>query len=238
MLGTADVSFGVVFVAGVLSFLSPCCLPLYPTYLSYLSGVSVKELQEGRGTVKRSVLPHALCFIAGFSIIFYSLGLSASFIGRLFAERQDLIRQLGGLLIVITGLIMLGIFKPKLIMKEKRWIFKQKSVSYVGSFLVGITYAAGWTPCVGPILAAVLAMGVSEPAKAIGYTTIYSMGFAVPFLVMAFLVGRIKWLNRHASLFMKIGGVLMIITGVLLYTDQMSMITRRLIGIYGGFRGF
>ncbi|RED76087.1 cytochrome c biogenesis CcdA family protein [Cohnella phaseoli] len=238
MENAADLTFWFVFGVGILSFLSPCCLPLYPSYLSYLTGISAKELQEGKKSIRQTVIPHALFFIVGFSVIFYSLGFSASFIGRIFAERQELIRQLGAILIVISCLMMLGIFKPSLLLKEKRWIVQQKAGSHVGSFFVGMTYAAGWTPCVGPILAAVLALGVTEPSKALWYTTIYTIGFAIPFILMAFAVVKIKWLTKHGGRLMKIGGAITVVTGVLLYTDQLSLISRKLIGLYGGFIGF
>ncbi|CAH0119532.1 hypothetical protein PAE9249_02036 [Paenibacillus sp. CECT 9249] len=237
-MNAADLTLWIVFGAGFLSFISPCCLPLYPSYLSYVTGVSVKDLQEGRGILQKRALLHTLFFILGFSIIFFALGLSASFIGILFSGNQELIRKLGGVMVAAMGLVMLGIFTPKLLMKNVRYEWNNKPLGYLGSVLVGITYAAGWTPCVGPILTAVLALGVSNPGQALIYTFAYTLGFAVPFFAMAFFLGRMRWILKHSNKLMKIGGALMVLTGVLLYTDQMTKITTYLIGLYGGFTGF
>lgn len=141
-------------------------------------------------------------------------------------------------MITVMGLIMLGIFQPKLFLKEIRFQYNAKPLGYVGSVLVGITYAAGWTPCIGPILTAVLALGVSNPNQAVLYTGAYTLGFAIPFFTMAFFVGKMKWVQRFSSGMMKIGGVVMILTAILLYTDRMTAITIFLIGKFGGFTGF
>ncbi|GGF96198.1 cytochrome c biogenesis CcdA family protein [Paenibacillus abyssi] len=237
-MNAADLTLWIVFGAGFLSFISPCCLPLYPAYLSYITGVSVKDLKEGKGAFRKQALLHTAFFIVGFSIIFFALGLSASLIGNLFADYQDLIRQLGGIMVVLFGLVMLGVFTPKILMKNVRFEWKQKPVGYFGSVMVGITYAAGWTPCVGPILAAVLALGISSPGESMIYTTAYTIGFAIPFFVMAFFMGKMRWLLKHSNALMKVGGGLMVVTGILLYTDKMTDITIFFIDLYGGFTGF
>lgn len=224
--------------AGFLSFISPCCLPLYPSYLSYITGISVKEIKDGNGLFQRRALIHTFFFILGFSIIFFALGLSASLLGDLFSGNRDLIRKLGAILVTAMGLVMLGLFQPKFLMKEIRFQYDAKPVGYIGSILVGITYAAGWTPCVGPILASVLALGVSNPSQALMYTSAYTLGFAIPFFIMAFFIGKIKWIQKYSGLMMKTGGALMMLTGVLLYTDKMTAITIFLIDKFGGFTGF
>ncbi|ETT40476.1 MULTISPECIES: cytochrome c biogenesis CcdA family protein [Paenibacillus] len=234
----ADLTVWIVFAAGFLSFISPCCLPLYPSYLSYITGVSVKDLQEGRGAFRTRTLFHTVFFIFGFSIIFFALGLSASFIGNLFTGNQELIRKIGGVMIVVMGLMMVGLFKPSILMKDLRFEWNKRPVGYLGSVLVGVTYAAGWTPCVGPILTAVLALGFTNPSEALIYTFSYTLGFAIPFFIMAFFLGRTKWILKHSNRLMKIGGALMVLTGVLLYTDQMTKITIFFIELYGGFTGF
>lgn len=237
-MNAADLTLWIVFGAGFLSFISPCCLPLYPSYLSYITGVSVKDLKEGKGLFKKQALLHTVFFIVGFSIIFFALGLSASLVGNLFSENQDMIRQLGGIMVAVLGLVMLGVFTPKLLMKNVRLEWKKKPAGYIGSVLVGITYAAGWTPCVGPILAAVIALGVSNPSQAIIYTVAYTIGFAIPFFVMAFFIGKMQWMLKYSNALMKVGGAMMIMTGILLYTDKMTDITIYLINLYGGFTGF
>jgi cytochrome c-type biogenesis protein len=210
-MNTADLTIMLVFGAGFLSFISPCCLPLYPTYLSYITGVSVHDLKEERGMLQRQALLHTMFFILGFSIIFYALGLSASLVGELFSNNRELIRKLGGIMVAVMGLIMLGIFTPNILMKELKVQWKTKPMGYAGSILVGITYAAGWTPCIGPILSAVLALGVSNPEQAVLYTSVYTIGFALPFFIMAFFVGKVRWITRHSALMMKIGGGLMVL---------------------------
>ncbi|UVI31149.1 cytochrome c biogenesis CcdA family protein [Paenibacillus spongiae] len=237
-MNAADLTLWIVFGAGFLSFISPCCLPLYPSFLSYITGVSVEDLKESGGMVQKQALLHTVFFIIGFSIIFFALGLSASLVGGLFSENQDLIRQLGGIMVAVFGMVMMGIITPKLFMKNIRFEWKRRPVGYLGSVLVGITYAAGWTPCVGPILAAVLALGVSNPSQAMIYTASYTIGFAIPFFIMAFFIGKMKWMLNYSNRMMKIGGALMILTGVLLYTDKMTDITIFFIQIYGGFTGF
>lgn len=198
----------------------------------------MNELKTDRAVVLRQALTHTIFFVLGFSIIFVSLGLTATFIGSLFSQYQGLIRQLGGVLIFVMGLFMLGWFKPSLFMKEKRFELAKKPAGYLGSTLVGVSFAAGWTPCVGPILAAVLAVSASNPNQGIPLILSYTLGFALPFIIMAFFIGRTKWILRHSQKMMKIGGAMMVLFGVLLYTDKMTDITIWLISIYGGFTGF
>lgn len=181
---------------------------------------------------------HTLFFMLGFSTIFIALGLSASWLGRLFSSNQQFISQIGGVLIFLMGLVMVGIFKPQLLMREKKFQLQNKPAGYLGSFVVGITYAAGWTPCVGPILSAVITLGVAEPNKAILYVFSYTLGFIIPFFVLAFFISKMKWLQTYSTLFMKIGGGIMILTGILLYTGQLTQITLVFIRLYGGFTGF
>lgn len=237
-MNPADISIWLAFGAGILSFVSPCCLPLYPSYLSYITGISVKNLMDGRSLVRKHALSHTFFFAIGFSVIFFALGLSATIIGDLFSEYRNLIQKLGGLLVAVMGLVMLGIFQPRFLMMEKRLNLKPNKISYIGSMLIGITFAAGWTPCIGPILSAVLAMGVTNPDQAILYIMAYTIGFVIPFFLMAFFLSQIKGILKYSRILMKIGGGMMLLTGVLLYMDQMTKITIWLIGLYGGFTGF
>lgn len=235
---TTDITIWVALGAGILSFVSPCCLPLYPSFISYITGVSVKDIEERNHLQKKRVLLHTLFFIMGFSIIFFALGMSASLIGQLFTSNQNLLRQLGGILIVVMGLTMVGIFKPTWMLKEKRVQLNSRPVGYVGSFLVGITYAAGWTPCIGPILTTIMTLGVTNPEQSVYYLTAYTIGFAVPFFIMSFFISQIKIFLKYSALMMKIGGGMMVVVGILLYTDQMTKITIFFIRLYGGFTGF
>ena len=235
---SGELSILLAFAAGLLSFVSPCCLPLYPSFLSYVTGVTIDEVKKGKAVFQKQAFLHTLFFILGFSIIFIALGLSTSWIGSLFTNQQDLIRQLGGILLVVIGLVMLQVFKVDWLMRTWKIDLKSRPLGYTGSILVGITYAAGWTPCVGPILSGIIVMGVSQPSLALMYTLAYTLGFAIPFFVMTFFISKVKAIIKYSDLFMKIGGGLMILFGILLYTDKMTDITRVLIQMYGGFTGF
>ncbi|MGF7087198.1 cytochrome c-type biogenesis protein [Kroppenstedtia sanguinis] len=235
----ADVSIWLAVGAGFLSFISPCCLPLYPSYISYITGVSVSRLRDESQSkeLRRLTMLHTLFFILGFSIIFYALGFTASWVGRLFSEYGDLVRMLSGVLIAVMGLFLLGIFKPEFMMKEKRFQFG-KRWGYLGSTLIGIGFAAGWTPCNGPILGAIMLMSASNPSAGFAYITAYTLGFAIPFFIMAFFLGRTRWILKYSNSMMKVGGGLMVAFGILLYTDQMTLIIAWLTDLFGGFSGF
>lgn len=236
----ADVSLWVAFGVGILSFVSPCVLPLYPSYISYITGVSVGQLQEKSqpSEMRRSTMLHTLFFIIGFSLIFYALGFSFTWLGRFFMEYQDLIRMLGGVLIAVMGLFLMGVIRPSFMMKEKRFDMTRRRSGYIGSMLIGIGFAAGWTPCVGPILGSVLALSATNPSAGLGYITAYTLGFAIPFFVMAFFLGRTRWILKYTERIMKVGGALMVLFGILLYFDQMTIITQWLVELFGGFVGF
>lgn len=222
-----SVNLWIALWAGIASFISPCCLPLYPSYLSYITGISVSELKSGESSsaVRRQTMLHTLSFIVGFSIIFYALGLTAGFLGNFFIDYRDLLRQIAALLIFIMGLFLLGIFQPQWLMKERKLQIKFRPAGYIGSVLVGMGFAAGWSPCVGPILSAILALATTEPGTWFQLTTAYSLGFAIPFFMLSFFIGSTKWILRYSNLIMKIGGGLMIVIAVLLYTGKMTQIT-------------
>lgn len=236
-----EVTWWLAFGAGVLSFISPCCLPLYPSYISYITGVSVSQLTDKSQPmqIRRATMIHTLFFILGFSVIFYALGFSVSWLGRFFQEYQDMIRMLGGVLIAVMGLFLMGVFKPSFMMREVRFgALQKRRLGYIGSFLIGVGFAAGWTPCVGPILASVLTLSFTDPASGLGYITAYTLGFAIPFFVMAFFLGRTRWILKYSDRLMKAGGALMVVFGILLYFDQMTVIITWLTKLTGGFTGF
>ncbi len=237
----AEVTWWLAFGAGVLSFVSPCCLPLYPSYISYITGVSVSQLTDRSQSfqIRRATMLHTLFFIFGFSVIFYALGFSVSWLGRFFQEYQDTIRMLGGVLIFVMGLFLLGLFRPSFMMRDVRiGALQKRRLGYIGSILVGMGFAAGWTPCVGPILASVLTLSLTDPASGLGYITAYTLGFAIPFFVMAFFLGRTRWILKYSNRLMKAGGALMVLFGILLYFDQMTVIIAWLTKWTGGFTGF
>ncbi len=220
-----ELNIWIALGAGFLSFISPCCLPLYPSYLSYITGISVGQLKEdaGKKEVRRRLLAHTLLFILGFSVIFFSLGAAAGLIADIFAAYRELISKIAGILVAVFGLFMLGIFRPQILMRERKFQF-QKPVGYFGSFVIGIGFAAGWSPCIGPILGAIISLASTESGLWLPMITAYTAGFAVPFFILAFFIGQARWLLRYSNMLMKVGGVIMIILGVLLYSGRMMMI--------------
>ncbi|HHY73371.1 MAG TPA: cytochrome c biogenesis protein CcdA [Bacillus bacterium] len=234
----ADVNIFLAFGAGFLSFISPCCLPLYPAFLSYITGISVTELREDNAMMQRRAMLHTIFFLIGFSSIFIMLGMSTSFIGKFFMQYNDLIRQIGAILIVFFGFVIVGVLKPEFLMKDHKITFKNRPTGFIGSILIGMGFAAGWTPCTGPILAAVIALSMSNPGSGMMYMIAYTLGFAIPFFILSFFIGRMQWIRKHSMKIIQIGGYLMIVMGIFLFFDWMTKITTYLIGIFGGFQGF
>lgn len=236
----------LAFGAGILSFLTPCCLPIYPSFLSYVTGVSMDELAAGTRQARTRVLQHSLAFFAGFSTIYVSLGLAASALGSFFAAGRCWARfgswcfglpTLGGIFVALMGLAMLGVLRLPFLMRERRFHFANKPQGFLGSALVGLTFAAGWTPCIGPILGAVLALAAGNPGHGGLLLLVYSIGFAIPFIVMAYTLGSVRVLSRYSLVVERIGGSLMVIMGVLLATGYMERLSAWLIAVTG-FQGF
>lgn len=234
--------FGIVLAmgAGALSFLSPCVLPIFPAYLSYITGISVKELQgEHDAKIRKTLLTHSLFFLLGVSLIFISLGIGASFLGQfiqnLLSGNSGLfIQRLAGIFIIVMGLFVAGWINIKFLMQERRMQYRRKNVGYLGTFLVGLGFAAGWTPCIGPIFASILFLAASNPTHGIIYTIAYVIGFALPFLILTFFLGSTKWIVQKSGVIMKIGGVLMIVMGFVLFTGQLPRISEFLLDLVDG----
>lgn len=222
-----DVNIGIAFAAGIVSFISPCCLPLYPSYLSYITGVSVSDLKvsDKSADVRWRTMTHTLFFVLGFSVVYYTLGYGTNRFADFFSEYESLIRQLSAILIIVMGLFLLGIFQPQALMKDRKLHLRLKKPGYIGAFVFGIGFSAGWSPCMGPVLTAILALAASSPGTWFQLTTAYALGFAIPFFVLAFFIGSTRWILRYSNLLMKIGGVIMLLMGVLLFTDRMTKIT-------------
>ncbi len=214
----------IVFTAGVLSFLSPCVLPLVPSYLSFVTGMSLEDLQEG--VERRRVLIHSLLFVSGFTLIFVLLGASASFMGRFLNYYSDWVARIGGIVIIVLGLHLVGAFKLVPLMREKRLHLADKPAGYVGTVAVGLAFGAGWTPCIGPVLGAVLTMAASQQSLGRGTALlfVYSMGLAIPFLLSALALERFLGAFQRFRKFLPAvqiaSGALLIVLGVLLVTGS------------------
>lgn len=217
-----NITFLLAFSAGIMAFISPCCLPLYPTFISYITGITVNELKDTKPKyLRKQILLHSIAFSIGFSLIYYAIGFSASSIGTLFVEYRDLIRMLGGIFLIAMGLFLAGIFQPKFMMKEHRLQHKKKKVSFVNSLLVGLVFAAGWTPCIGPIFGAIIYTNIINPGQTFINVTAYALGFCIPFIIMAFFLGKIRLLTKYSDKLTKIGAIILIFIGFILYFDLM-----------------
>ncbi len=200
MTSTAHISVGIAFLAGLVSFVSPCVLPLIPAYLSLLTGESLEDLQgdEGGAAMRALAIGHAIAFVIGFTLVFVALGLTASAIGGVLSANRLLIAQIGGVIVIILGLHMMGMLRIPLVMRDTRVHVQHKRRTFWTSGLVGIAFAAGWSPCIGPILAGILAIASQQHnAEAAFLLFVYSMGLAVPFLLTAVAIGAVlPLLNR------------------------------------------
>jgi cytochrome c-type biogenesis protein len=235
---TAQISLAAAFFAGVLSFLSPCVLPLVPAYISFMSGVSLEDLHHGdRSDVLRKTILTALAFILGFSIVFVLLGATATAIGKFLLTKFDLISKIAGLVVIVFGLHFLGVFEKYLrfLNYEKRFHVQPRRVGAVGALIVGLAFAFGWTPCVGPILGPILflAGGQDSVGQGILLLTVYSLGLGIPFLLTAIathtFLNVFDKMKRHFQVLETISGVFLIIMGVLMFTGQLAVIATRLV---------
>ncbi len=210
----------VAFSAGLLSFLSPCVLPLVPSYLTFITGLGLEDVSRAR----RTTFVHALLFVLGFSFIFVALGAGATAFGQLLLAYRTWIARVGGVLMILLGLWMLGVLQVGALQQERRVHLSDKPIGYLGTVLVGIAFGAGWTPCLGPTLGAILLLAANqtEMTKGITLLAVYSAGLAVPFLLSALLLERfLAFFQKFRSklgLVNRIAGSLLIVVGVLMFT--------------------
>ena len=233
MTETNSLGLALAFSAGLLSFLSPCVLPLVPSYVTFVTGLSLEDVSRAR----RSALVHSLLFILGFTLIFLALGASATVLGRVLVSQRVWLSRVGGVLIILFGLYMLGLFDVALFSRERRLHLSDKPVGYLGSVLVGVAFGAGWTPCIGPILGSILlyTSTAADLRRGLLLLFTYSMGLALPFLASALAVNhflaafarvrtKLLWVNRAA-------GLLMIVAGLLLVTNYFTILASLLQGL-------
>jgi cytochrome c-type biogenesis protein len=227
----------VAFVAGLLSFLSPCVLPLVPSYIGFLTGMTLPEM-AGR---RRTVLIHALLFVGGFSFIFILLGASATALGRALNHYQVWLQRVGGVLIILFGLVCLGVFRVQLLRRERRLHLEHRPFGYLGSALIGMAFAAGWTPCIGPVLGGILGLAATtaDVSQGMLLLAVYSAGLALPFLIAALAVESfLAWFQRFRRFVpwvMRVSGVLLVFVGILLVTGEFTRLAGWLQGLTPDF---
>lgn len=232
-----DINLLIAFGAGFLSFVSPCVLPLFPAFLSYITGMSVSELSEDNKMLTKKSLTHTILFLLGFSVIFIMIGFSTNIVSEFFITYQGLIRQIGAILIIFFGLVIVGVLNFDFLMKDKRLTFKNRPTGFIGSFLIGMAFSMGWTPCMGPILVIVISLAATNLSQGMVLMISYILGFAVPFLILSFFVGRMNWIRKHSNVIVKVGGYVMIAFGVALFFDWMTKLTS-VLAEWTGFYGF
>ncbi len=217
----------ISFTAGVLSFLSPCVLPLIPSYVSFITGLSLDDVQRSR----RTALIHSLLFVTGFTLVFLALGATATALGRVLFHYREWVGRVGGVLVIVLGLYLLGVFNIGAFARERRVHIANKPLGYLGTVLVGMAFAAGWTPCIGPILGGVLTYTASSADLNRGLLLLlaYSLGLALPFVLAAVMVDRFMILfQRYKGALVwisRVSGALLIVVGVLMLTGSMSVLS-------------
>ena len=227
---THNITFFFAFSAGFLSFVSPCVLPLIPSYVSYITGISFEDLVEGGDdkNFTKVTLYNSLAFILGFTIVFVSLGASSSYFGSLLRDYQELIMRVGGILVIVFGLFIMGVLKLDFMNRDKKFHLQEKPAGYLGSVFVGIVFAAGWTPCIGPLLGSILSIATSEGSVLFGVELllVYSIGLGIPFLITSLALNtflhHMPKVTKHMRVITTISGLILIVIGLLLVTDRFT----------------
>lgn len=233
MPGIENVSILVAFVAGLISFLSPCVLPLIPSYLAFITGISLEELSAEKNLryVRKNVITNSLMFILGFSIIFIALGASVTFLGTFLAKNIRWFEIVGGIFVIILGIHFTGLIRLKFLDREKKIHLQKKPLGLIGTSLVGMAFAVGWTPCVGPILGAILTMAATtqDIMKGLLLLIFYSAGMGIPFLLSAIILHKFfeyfKVIRKYFKLISIIGGILLIAVGIMLISGFFSSLS-------------
>ncbi len=229
-----SVSLQAAVLAGVISFLSPCVLPLVPSYLCFITGATLDELSDSDtaiGEQRKSAVLAALMFVLGFTTVFVGLGASASFAGQILRSYYGILSQLAGIVIILMGLNFLGVFRLGFLNREARYHSEAKPAGLLGAYVIGLAFAFGWTPCIGPVLAVILTLAASEQdvARGAGLLAVYSLGLGLPFLLAAVGIGTFLEFFRRFKNQMgtveKIMGVLLVVTGVAFLTGSMQTLS-------------
>ncbi len=226
---TEAVSFPAAFLAGLLSFFSPCVLPLIPAYFTFITGYSLEELTEGNIEIRKKVILSTISYVLGFSVVFILMGGSASYLGGFIYKYKNLIRIIGGVLIVILGIHLTGVFRIHSLEFEKRIQIKKKPVHLLGTFIVGMAFGAGWSPCIGPLLGSILIVAGSQETVGQGMVLlgVYSAGLALPFVIISVFINFLLVFMKRASQVLKyvnvVAGILLIMVGLVLVTNKLYL---------------
>jgi len=229
-LFTETITFPAAFIAGLLSFLSPCVLPLIPAYFSFITGLSVDELTADNKKIRQKVIMSTLAYVAGFSFVFILFGASASFLGGLASQYSWVIRYLGGGIVLIFGLHLLGIINIMGFQFEKRFHVKKKPLHLFGTFVIGMAFGAGWTPCIGPMLGSILIVASNQETilKGVWLLAVYSAGLALPFILISifinYMLAFMKRATKLIGILNKVSGILLILIGLLLIFDKFKLL--------------
>lgn len=228
-----EVSYAGALIAGVLSFLSPCVLPLVPPYLCFIGGVTFEQLtdeQAAEAGLRRRVMMAAIAFVLGFAVVFTAFGATASVVGQAMARHADLLAKIAGGIIIVLGLHFLGLFKIGVLQRDARLHPERKPAGLIGAFVIGMAFAFGWTPCVGPALAAILFVASSEDQAYHGASLllVYALGIGIPFIVAAALIGPfmgfMQRFRRHLGRIEQAMGAFLVLTGILFITGSVNEI--------------
>lgn len=235
-MDAVSIPLGVAFLAGLVSFLSPCVLPLVPSYVTFVSGMTLGELTDGGQAARRRALGHAALFVLGFGLVFVALGATATVLGATLRRALPLLQQLGGVVIAGFGLYLLGVLRPAVLMRERRPHVAAKPSGMLGSVVVGAAFAAGWTPCVGPVLASILLYSGTQATMEQGMLLLvaYTLGLGVPFLLAAvglqWFLSRMSRLRRWVRPLERASGAVLVVIGVLLFTGRFTALSSFLAG--------
>ncbi|MBI4654897.1 MAG: cytochrome c biogenesis protein CcdA [Nitrospirae bacterium] len=228
-----DITYLGAFLGGLLSFFSPCVVPLIPSYVSYITGISFDEFETGdKALIRKLTFINSLAFISGFSLVYILLGVFSSFIGYILSAYYDAIRIVGGIVIIFFGLYVMGVFKVKSLSAEHRLHVKSKPRGYLGSFVIGLTFAAGWTPCIGPILGTILLYASTSGSVWYGFNllVIYSAGLGIPFMITALAINTFLSnygvIRKYMKVVLILSGLLLITFGVILLADEVTFLVR------------
>ena len=226
-----EVGYITAFLGGILSFLSPCVLPLIPSYVSFITGISFEDFKTGdKARIRKLTILNSSAFVIGFSTVFILLGISSSYVGKLMAVYYDHIRIVGGIIVIAMGLYVMGVLKLNFLASDKRVHLKSKPRGYFGSYIVGLTFGAGWTPCIGPILGSILLIASTTGSAWQGFILllIYSMGLAIPFMATSLaintFISKFAIIQKYMRVIMVISGLLLIGFGVILLTDKVYLL--------------